>query len=359
MSAIREYQPNRIDAGQIAGVERSRIYLRVAEAFDSFEQLLLNLELADIAGKRELVDKLQQEIAGSFDNLSIQLEMIAGRNSPLSENTRKEIVELARTRYLPYIMKTGLAKRALEKPLGYAGDYLTIELFYRNEPAGEGIVGNTLDRCFLDLPACNAVRNRRRLLSRQIERSLELTTPGSTTRVTSLACGPAREVFDFFEKTPEKHSLEFTLLDMDPRALRFAKHEAAKRNLQDSIRTVRGNLLRLSLGKETLEIAAQHLVYSIGLIDYFEDEMVVELLNWIHGILKPGGRVILGNFHPDNPTRAMMEEILDWKLVHRDQRKMDQLFMASRFQAPCSVIHFEEEGINLFAEATRSRKDIA
>jgi hypothetical protein len=36
------------------------------------------------------------------------------------------------------------------------------------------------------------------------------------------------------------------------------------------------------------------LVYSIGLIDYFSDRFVVSLLDYIHGLLKPGGSAILG-----------------------------------------------------------------
>ena len=60
--------------------------------------------------------------------------------------------------------------------------------------------------------------------------------------------------------------------------------------------------------------------------DYFGDELAVTLLNWVHDRLRPGGRVILGNFHPRNPTRALMDHVLDWKLVHRDESDLNRLF---------------------------------
>ena len=72
------------------------------------------------------------------------------------------------------------------------------------------------------------------------------------------------------------------------------------------------------------------LVYSIGLIDYFADNFVVSLLDYCYELLAPGGKVILGNFHPQNTTRALMEYILDWKLIHRDEHDMNRLMAASR-----------------------------
>ena len=50
------------------------------------------------------------------------------------------------------------------KPRGYAGDFLTIEWMYANEPGGAGELGQLLDRCFLNQTAAQAVRHRRELL---------------------------------------------------------------------------------------------------------------------------------------------------------------------------------------------------
>jgi len=80
---------------------------------------------------------------------------------------------------------------------------------------------------------------------------------------------------------------------------------------------------------------------------------VVRLMNFVHSILSPGGRVIFGNFHPRNPTRAMMDHVLDWKLVHRTEETMNRLFQASAFGRPCTRILYEEQQINLFAECVK------
>jgi extracellular factor (EF) 3-hydroxypalmitic acid methyl ester biosynthesis protein len=68
---------------------------------------------------------------------------------------------------------------------------------------------------------------------------------------------------------------------------------------------------------------------------------------------RPGGKVILGNFHPRNSTKAFMDHVLDWRLIHRSEDDMNQLFRESAFRSPCSNIRYEEQGINLFAEGIR------
>ena len=98
---------------------------------------------------------------------------------------------------------TGSRLRA--KPRGYAGDYQTIDAIYDNVPAGAGAVGALVDACVLDLPALRAIRNRRRLLATEVLSSYR--TAAKEFHVASLACGPAREVFDVLEKADDKGRL--------------------------------------------------------------------------------------------------------------------------------------------------------
>ncbi len=117
---------------------------------------------------------------------------------------------------------------------------------------------------------------------------------------------------------------------------------------------VEANLIHVAVGRRELALPAQDLVYSIGLIDYVDDNLVVKLLDWIHRILRPGGRVVLGNFHPRNPTRAAMDHVLQWRLIHRDEADMHRLLRASAFGTQCSRIIYEPQQINLFAEGVKT-----
>jgi SAM-dependent methyltransferase len=114
-----------------------------------------------------------------------------------------------------------------------------------------------------------------------------------------------------------------------------------------------GNLIYLVTGRQELHLAPQDLIYAANLIDYFSDELATALIDWIYDRLRPGGRVILGNFHPRNPSRGLMDHVLDWHLTHRDEADMSRLFLNSKFGRPSSRVVFEDEGIDLFAECRR------
>ena len=102
-----------------------------------------------------------------------------------------------------------------------------------------------------------------------------------------------------------------------------------------------------------MQLASQDLIYSLNIADYLSDDLVVSLLDWIHAKLRPGGRAIVGNFHPRNPSRGLMDHVLEWRLTYRDEAAVNRLFQASRFAKPCSRIAFEEEGIYLLAECAK------
>ncbi|WP_187394940.1 SAM-dependent methyltransferase [Pigmentiphaga aceris] len=263
---------------------------------------------------------------------------------------RHEVGALMQREMLPYLLMTEVAERFYAKPRGYAGDYLTIDMIYRNQPGGYGRLGPLIDACFLDEPAARAVRNRRALMAAEI---LHVLDARPDARICSLACGPAYEIRDIFSAYPNVPA-RFTAIDSDREALDFVNRWVAKAGVETRLSTLRGNLVYLAIGRDTLPLVPQDFIYSIGLIDYFSDKLVIGLLDWIHASLKPGGRVLLGNFHPQNVNRAFMDHVLEWRLIHRGEADMDRLFQASSFARPATRVFMEDEGVNLFAECIKN-----
>jgi extracellular factor (EF) 3-hydroxypalmitic acid methyl ester biosynthesis protein len=253
---------------------------------------------------------------------------------------------------LPYLLLTNTAERWYSKPRGYAGDFLSIHQIYQNQPEGRGRIGSVLDQCFLNLPAAIAVRNRRPLLAREIN-AVVAARGDAGARVTSLACGPAAELFDVYEDLEHREKLATTLIDVDLQALAFVAERRDKARLQRHMRLINANLVYVLSGREKIDLRDQDLIYSIGLIDYFNDDLVVKLLDYIFSALRPGGKVILGNFHPRNPDKALMDHVLDWRLIHRTEDDMNRLFRDSAFATGCTNMRFEDQGINLFAECVK------
>jgi hypothetical protein len=253
---------------------------------------------------------------------------------------------------LPYVLAPETADRFYSKPRGYAGDYLAIHRIYGNKAGGTGRLGAIVDRMFLDTPPSLAVRNRRVLLANEISATVNAGQNGAV-KVMCMASGPATEVFDAFSLLQDKTRLKVTLMDIDLQALAFVDEIRTKQKLTNQMTLVNENLIALYLGRGKTKVEPQNLIYSIGLIDYLNDKLVNKLLQYAYDNLVPGGRVILGNFHPRNPAKEFMDYVLEWNLIHRTEEDMNRLFLNSAFKRPSTRILFENEGVNLFAECIK------
>lgn len=314
----------------------------------SFKERLVEIDQLALKNGGVVPQSAETEVRAGFTALVKLLNDTFAATD--DETTRTRMGARVQAELLPYLLLTELGERMYAKPRGYAGDYLTIANMYADKPAGTGRLGPLLDRCLRDQAAGQAVRNRRALLVEEIRSVLDATE--GRARVTSLASGPAAELFDVYEGLEDASRLSATCIDIDLQALAHIADRVGPR-LRSAIRLENANLVYLALGRTKLELPPQDLVYSIGLIDYFNDKFVVNLLDFIHDRLAPGGRCILGNFHPDNPTRALMDHVLDWPLIHRSEDDMNRLFSASKFGGPCERIRYEASGVNLFAVGVR------
>lgn len=326
------------------------------ELIRHFKQLILELDRQALKNGG-VSDELRDMTSRQFQEFVKTLNDQMGDASGLDEATQRELGRRLAVELHPYVLLTTTTERFLSKPRGYAGDFFTIEMIYRNQPGGSQRLGSVIDSWFLDSSAAGAVRNRRGLLAREIRHTCEAAGAGPA-RICTLACGPAAEVFDVLETPDLGPRIDATLIDIDQQAIAFVMAKAAEKNLLKQVRLVEGNLVYLAAGRQQIQnLAPQDLVYSIGLIDYFNDKWVVKLLDYIHSLLAPGGRVILGNFHPRNPNKVFMDHVLDWKLIHRSEADMDRLFAQSKFGRRSTNLWFEDEGVNLFAECVKAPAD--
>jgi hypothetical protein len=325
---------------------------RISVALDEFKLILQKADQEALKNDNVVPEELAGKIHAEFMALLPFLNGLIGDDSGESEDAREELGRRVQRELLPYLLLTRTAERLYAKPRGYCGDYLTIDWLYRNEPGGSGRIGPLLDRVILDAPAAHAVKNRRGLLAEEILRVVEQKNDGPA-RVTSLASGPAREIFDVFDQLEVPSRLEVNLLDIDLQALAFVSDELARRKLKHQVELTHANLVYLATGRQAIDIKEQDLVYSIGLIDYFHDRFVILLLDYVYELLRPGGKVILGNFHTSNVCKAFIEFVLDWRMIHRTEADMNRLYSASRFGRPSTGIRFEQAGVNLFAECIK------
>jgi len=62
---------------------------------------------------------------------------------------------------------------------------------------------------------------------------------------------------------------------------------------------------------------------------------------------------MIGNFSTNNPDRIFMDYVLHWKLEHRDEIELEDLFANSSFGGNLEILS-ETQKVNLFAVATKA-----
>lgn len=340
-------QVNRFHAPRASALPQEQLPPALVEAVEAFKTAMMHAELA--LKDKKLDDAAAQErVSAACEAITSTLRNHVQKMSHLEQHIGGYVFRET----FSFFMRSANIDRWFSKPRGYAGDFYTIELVYANQATGDGRLGRFIDRWALGIAAAQAVRNRRGLLNEAIREVAARVGPGETTRITSLASGPAREIFDLFADEGVEH-VHATCIDIDVEALAFASERARELGVEDRMTFAQDNVIRLSRGRGKTTLEPQHLIYSIGLIDYLEDEHIVRLLDWIHDQLLPSGTVILGNFDAENPDKAFMDHILEWRLIHRTPDGLRGLFARSKFgDTPMDVI-YEEQHINLFAICTK------
>ncbi|MFS1620319.1 MULTISPECIES: type I polyketide synthase [Enterobacter cloacae complex] len=271
---------------------------------------------------------IEKEVFDIADDFYQRFNMFAEIHLAGKNLSRAFIQQLHQKVTQPFLNNSQILKRFFDKPRGYAGDFETIKMMYEGQPEGQTLLAFWLDKWAHQLGSMTSVQNRRKFIREHI-RMLAGTQPDSPLAVMSIACGPASEIFESL--TRDSVNLSAVCIDLDDSALDYVRKTAAEQGVEERIACIRENAFRLSDTFISHYAASQKLIYSIGLIDYFEDEFIITLLNQLYNLLQPGGYVILGNICDKCPEKHISNYLLDWLIIYRSKEQMYNIFKQSRF----------------------------
>lgn len=246
----------------------------------------------------------------------------------------KDHVRYFQENLLPFFVRDDayLNKRIYDKPLGYAGDYLTVKYLYEDGYPGTSTYGKFIDRYTLETPLARAHINRRKYLNLLIRKLIEKRAKisrGEAVRITSFACGPGTEFLDLFSAAmvPPNLKIIFTCVDGEPRALEDLNKEIKARtphgNWLLSFKPVCQNILNLvRTGKMNGLLNEQDLVYCAGFFDYLSDRTVARCIPYMCSLLRQDGLFVGVNVFADSPLLVYLEMLGGWYLNHRDRQKL-------------------------------------
>ncbi|MBW2094583.1 MAG: hypothetical protein JRI80_06810 [Deltaproteobacteria bacterium] len=156
----------------------------------------------------DLEEKLSEEL-DSFEPWRFELMDELGRivgNFRNGESTAH--LEFVReSKYYQIVQEAPFYWRIMKKPNGYAGDAQMMAFIYRNQFEGKTPFGMFLHKHAVSTKACQAVRNRKLYLTREIIRA-------NGGNILSLAAGPAQEIKELLDVYRDD-SYQFLALDHD------------------------------------------------------------------------------------------------------------------------------------------------
>ena len=261
----------------------------------------------------------------------------------------------------PLTLCSPFIHRTFTKPLGYAGDYEMINMILGDSREGGNIFAKSINALVLGAEVAQAHRNRIKILTRLLEQEgKRAEAENRRFKVLNIACGPAREVVQFIRQSPNANRCDMTLLDFSKEALACAQTETTKAKeavasgirlsfVEKSIDTLlRESIRRVSpssFGEEQHDV-----VYCAGLFDYLSDAVCRRLMAMFYEWLLPGGCLMATNVHARNPQRYLMEYLLEWNVVHRDERDMAGLVSLGTEKE----VFVDETGVNVFLKLRRT-----
>jgi SAM-dependent methyltransferase len=246
-----------------------------------------------------------------------------------------------------HLARGWLQNQARMKPRGYAGDYEMLARIYDRRLCDDPL-GRSFDRYFQSEAAPRAVRNRMRMMADWIVAAAgEASQTPRTIAVVGAALGlEARDALLRLSDS-ERRRLRFVLLDLDPAAIEFGRQQLAGLLAPAQLTAAPANLFRLAERPRLAEpLQGADWIFCPGLFDYLDDAAAAAMLRCLYEHLAPGGRLILFQFAPHNPTRAYMEWFGNWYLLYRDAEQLARLVAEAGLRAEFGA---EAEGIDLLA----------
>jgi len=282
----------------------------------------------------EIVESVVEPLRPVAGEFLETLEVLAGRIPPEQASIHKAYI---RRDVHPLTLCSRFVHRTFTKPLGYAGDYEMINMLLERPYEGRTLFAKTVNKLLLEAAPAEAHRNRISILKQLLEQeSARAQANSRSLEVLNIGCGPAKEVRDVIVSSPTLDLCRMTLMDFSKEALEFARARAVEQKqlsgskielefVAKSIDELLRESINVAKGLKNLGQKRYDLVYCAGLFDYLTDSVCRRLIALFYDWLTPGGLLCVTNIHPSNPQRHLMEYLLEWNVIHRTERELENL----------------------------------
>jgi CRP-like cAMP-binding protein/SAM-dependent methyltransferase len=214
----------------------------------------------------------------------------------------------------PYLVRSSLAERCIRRPLGVVGTADILAHVLVDTAAGDGQLGEILDRWLLDRPSLAALRNLQRPI---VQLTAQCLPTHRNRRVLLVNAGTGSLVAGLVPALAEVPTT-LTVVDQSREALAFLDAGVTHRPRAVDLQTVQENLAQFSMGRYRHSFPKQDAVILHGLIEYMPDRLAVSLLTAARKLLSEDGTVIVAGLGPSD-DRILLDRLLTWPTIRRSR----------------------------------------
>lgn len=302
-----------------AGVQRALEQARELAERVKTQLLSLDARIRQDSGHQDSVHDLRElldDLEATLHDLMLEHEVHA-RDAAAKR--------LARELH-PWLVRSALAERCIRRPQGVTGAAEVLAHVLVDTAAGDGRLGELLDRWLLDRPTLSTLRTFR---APTVQLVRELLPTHRNRRVLLVNAGTGSLVAQLMEGLANQPTL-LTVLDQSRGALAFLDASVVE-GRDVKLATVQENLARFALGRGRQALPEQDAVVIHGMLEYLPERIAVSLLTVCRGLLRPGGFVVAHALAPSR-DHALLDRLLEWPTIRRSEEALVNVFAAAGLQ---------------------------
>ncbi len=225
----------------------------------------------------------------------------------------------------PYLTRSALAEQAIHRLSGAIGTGQLLSQVLRDTAAGEGPLGEVIDRWLLDRPSFAALR----AMNDAFAGVLKETLPADRARrILFLGSGSAGSALRLIGAVAPP-ATTFTIVDVHREALAAAVVEGRTASETLTLAVVQESIVALALGRGKQTVPdEQDAVVLPFVLESMPERIALALLTFARARLAPNGVVVLGTLGPSG-DRSLVDRLLGWPTIRRTRPALVSLLGAA------------------------------
>ncbi len=330
----------------------TEIYRLLEEIAGLIQQVEARQAHNPAAHLRALIEPYKAKTRSLMDALGAALESLNQAHPP--PGVLEQIRSTVSARLRAWSSTSPLFYHIFNTPRHKLGPYEVFDLLLANRSGGADVAGQMLDHYYMNTVTATAFRLRTALLTQrlatEIKRRSEEHRP---VRLLNLHTGSGHELQTLARDRSLRTAIHATCLDTDASAIRRVKQQLAPR-LTGNVNFRFGDPRKI-VRSRTWPDAPYDLIYALILFDQLSDRQIEPLIAGAYRGLRPGGKLIFGNYATSMPAHEhiLIDWVLNLNLRQRSEETLRGFFTRTPFRGQDLSFELDPPGASWLVIAER------